>query len=212
MKLAALQNIPMAACGLVYLASGERAYITRRFDRMNQEKIQMEDFCQLAEKSTDKKYSGSSESLGKIIEKYSDQAQDDKLTLFQIILFSFWIGNSDMHLKNFSLWRAPQSGLIRMSPGYDFLSTRLLITAKEDNEELALPVNGRKNKLQWSDFVAFGGSFKIPSKVITGVRDQMLDSFFDAEDLVEKSFLSDQKKEKFMDLLRARSERLSRSS
>ncbi|HEY8269510.1 MAG TPA: type II toxin-antitoxin system HipA family toxin [Pseudobdellovibrionaceae bacterium] len=208
MKIAELQNITVADCGLVYLASGERAYITRRFDRANNEKIQVEDFCQLAEKPTERKYSGSSESLAKIIEKYSDQAPDDKLTLFQIILFSFWIGNSDMHLKNFSLWRDPQSGLIRMSPGYDFLSTRLLITAKEDNEELALPVNGKKNKLRWSDFVALASNFKIPPKVFMRIRDQMLDSFFDAEDLVEKSFLSYQKKEKFMDLLRERSERL----
>ncbi len=71
------------------------------------------------------------------------QPQDDKLTLFQIILFSFWIGNADMHLKNFSLWQDPRSNSIRMSPGYDFVSTRLLILSEEDIEELALPINGR---------------------------------------------------------------------
>lgn len=208
MKLAELQKIPMAKCGLVYMASGERAYITRRFDRGGEGKIQMEDFCQLSEKPTEKKYSGSSESLGKIIEKYSDQAPDDKLTLFQILLFSFWIGNADMHLKNFSLWRDPLSARVRMSPGYDFLSTRLLIDSKEDPEEMALPINGKKNKLKWLDFVALGNSYKIPAKVIERVRDQMLDSFFEAEDLIERSFLSDDKKEEFLDLLRERSKRL----
>lgn len=209
MKLAELQKIPMAKCGLVYMASGERAYITRRFDRMGREKIQMEDFCQLAEKPTEKKYSASSESLGKVIDTYSDQAPDDKLTLFQILLFSFWIGNADMHLKNFSLWRDPQSGRVRMSPGYDFLSTRLLISTQEDPEEMALPINGKKNKLQWKDFVALGTVYKIPLKVMERVRDQMLDSFFDAEDLIERSFLSAPKKAEFQDLLRERSERLS---
>lgn len=208
MKLAELQKIPMAKCGLVYMASGERAYLTRRFDRGGEGKIQMEDFCQLSEKPTEKKYSGSSESLGKIIEKYSDQAPDDKLTLFQILLFSFWIGNADMHLKNFSLWRDPLSGRVRMSPGYDFLSTRLLIDSKEDPEEMALPINGKKNKLKWPDFVALGNSYKIPAKVIERVRDQMLDSFFEAEALIERSFLSDDKKEEFLDLLRERSKRL----
>ncbi len=38
MKLAEQQGLSMAACGLVYLASGERSYVTRRFDRRNKEK------------------------------------------------------------------------------------------------------------------------------------------------------------------------------
>ena len=114
-----------------------------------------------------------------------------------------------MHLKNFSLWRDPHNQRVRMSPGYDFLSTRLLISAKEDPEEMALPINGKKNKLGWNDFLALGTSYKIPPKVMERVRDQMLDSFFDAEDLIERSFLSDAKKEEFTDLLRERSKRLS---
>lgn len=208
MKLAELQKIPMASCGLVYLTSGELAYVTKRFDRSGKEKIQMEDFCQLSEKPTSKKYSGSSEALGKVIDAYSDQPQDDKVTLFQIILFSFWIGNSDMHLKNFSLWRDPKSGLIRMSPGYDFLSTRLLISEDEDNEELALPVNGKKHKLRWNDFQALGKSLKIPEKVIERIKEQLLDSFVEADELIQKSFLSEKMKQKFLDLLIERSERL----
>lgn len=208
MKLAELQKIPMAKCGLVYMKSGERAYVTRRFDRVGAEKIQMEDFCQLAEKPTDKKYNASCESLGKIIDKYSDQAPDDKLTLFQILLFSFWIGNADMHLKNFSLWRNPKSQLIRVSPGYDFLSTRLLIPASEDSEEMALPINGKKNKLKWSDFLALGNNYKIPVKVMERLRDQMIETYFDAESLIERSLLSEPKKEEFLNLIKERSKRL----
>lgn len=211
MKLAKQHGISVADCGLVYLSSGEKAYITRRFDRIINDKIHVEDFCQLSEKSTAQKYTGSSEALGKVINKFSVQPQDDKLTLFQIILFSFWIGNADMHLKNFSLWKDPRCGLIRMSPCYDFLSTRLLIPATQDNEELALPLNGRKNKLKWSDFLAFGDNLKIPRKVLERVRDKMLDLFFESENLIEKSFLSDQKKEEFTELLIERSKRLSTS-
>ncbi|MNT31428.1 hypothetical protein D3C72_1672620 [compost metagenome] len=73
---------------------------------------------------------------------------------------------------------------------------------------MALPINGKKNKLQWEDFVALGTNYKIPAKVMERVRDQMLDSFFDAEDLITRSFLSEAKKEEFMDLLRERSKRL----
>ncbi len=209
MKLAGLQKIPMAECGLIYLSSGERAYITRRFDRVENEKIQVEDFCQLSDKSTARKYDGSSEALGKVIDKYSAQPQDDKLTLFEMILFSFWIGNADMHLKNFSLWKDPHSQLVRMSPGYDFLSTRLLISINEDKEELALPINGRKNKLKWRDFLSFGNNLKIPVNVMERVRERMLDSFFDADDLISRSFLSDQKKQAISNLLIERTKRIS---
>lgn len=208
MKLAELIKIPVAKCGLVFMASGERAYITRRFDRNQSEKIQMEDFCQLLEKSTEKKYQGSSENLGKVIDKFSTQIPDDKLTLFQILLFSFWIGNAVMHLKNFSLLKDPQSQDVRVSPGYDFLSTRLLISEKEDSEEMALTINGKKSKLRWSDFVALGNNYHIPLKVMERVRDQMLDLFFEAEDLISRSFLSENKKEEFLELLGKRSERI----
>ena len=113
-----------------------------------------------------------------------------------------------MHLKNFSLWREPSTQLIRMSPGYDFLSTRLLIPESEDNEEMALPINGRKNKLRWSDFISLGKSLGIQEKVLLAVRDKMLDHFFAAKEMVEKSFLSENMKEKFLDILIERSERL----
>jgi serine/threonine-protein kinase HipA len=208
MRLAELQGLHMAECGLIPLASGELGYITKRFDRVDKGKIQVEDFCQLSRKPTEKKYAGSSESLGKVIDEFSGQAADDKLTLFQMILFSFWIGNTDMHLKNFSLWRDPESQSVRMSPGYDFVSTRLLISKKEDTEELALPINGRKNKLKWSDFLSFGDSLKIPPKVQLNVRDRLLDSLGESEKLIEKSFLSARMQEEFVKLLRQHSKRL----
>lgn len=208
MKIAEKVGLDVAACGLVYLASGEKAYVTRRFDRLNESKVPMEDFCQLSLKPTSKKYHGSTESLGKVIETFSSQPADDKLTLFQIVLYSFWIGNVDMHLKNFSLWIQPGTELIRMSPGYDFLSTRLLISKKDDKEELALPINGKKNKLTWADFLALAAHLKIPQKVAERIRDRMLDGFIDAEELIEKSFLSDQKKDEFHQLLSDHSKRL----
>lgn len=208
MKLAKIQKIPVAECGLVYLTDGQLAYITKRFDRMEGQKIPMEDFCQLSGKTTDKKYTGSAEALGKVIDQFSAFPQDDKLTLFQILLFSFWTGNSDMHLKNFSLWKDPKSGAIRLSPCYDLINTRLLISAKDDPEELALPINAKKNKLKWADFLALGKCYKLPEKVLEGIKEKMLDSIFETQNLIFKSFLSEEKKDEFLNLLEERSHRL----
>ncbi len=86
------------------------AYITKRIDRIintkdvhDIEMLAMEDFCQLDGKLTLDKYHGSYERCAKIIEKYSSQKELDKSELFLRLVFSFVTGNSDMHLKNFSL-------------------------------------------------------------------------------------------------------------
>ncbi len=208
MKIAGQMGLITAECGLVPLRDGALAYITKRFDREGTTKIQMEDFCQLSGKTTAKKYQGSAEALGKVIDQYSDQPMDDKLTLFQLLLFSFWTGNADMHLKNFSLWRDPRGQRIRMSPAYDLLSTRLLISAKDDPEEMALPINGKKHKLKWSDFLALAEAYKLPLKSVTHFRERLLDGFIEALELVDQSFLSERQKDEFLDLLRERSERL----
>lgn len=168
----------------------------------------MEDFCQLSGKPTAKKYHGSAEALGKVIEQFSEQPLDDKLTLLQLQLFSFWTGNTDMHLKNFSLWRDPRAQRIRMGPAYDLLTTRPLISAKDDPEEMALPINGKKHKLQWRDFLALAAAYRLPFKPVTRFREQLLDGFFYAMDLADRSCLPEGQKEGFLAILRERSERL----
>ncbi|MFZ4712480.1 MAG: type II toxin-antitoxin system HipA family toxin [Bacteriovoracaceae bacterium] len=208
MKLAELLGLNVAKCGLVQLTNGELAYVTKRFDRLQNEKIMMEDFCQLSLKPTSKKYSGSTESLGKVIEEYSDFPQDDKLTLFQFVLYSFIIGNADMHLKNFSLWQEPRSRHFRMSPGYDFLSTRLLISSKDDPEEMALTINGKKNKLKWKDFLELGKNLNLPEKVMKKFRDSMVNAYPTVEIMVYRSFLSEKKQMEFLTLMKSRLSKL----
>ena len=62
----------------------------------------MEDFCQLSNRLTQDKYRGSYENCGKIIKKYSDTPGLDLVEMYLRVLGSFVMGNSDMHLKNFS--------------------------------------------------------------------------------------------------------------
>mgnify|MGYP000953259874 CR=1 FL=1 len=59
MHLAEAAGIRTASHSLIRLSSGELAYITRRFDRQNGQKIAVEDFCQLTETLTEHKYRGS---------------------------------------------------------------------------------------------------------------------------------------------------------
>lgn len=64
---------------------------------------------------------------------------------------SILIGNSDMHLKNFSMLRE-HNGDWRLAAGYDLLPVKMLMP--QDLDELALNLNGKKRHLARKDFVA----------------------------------------------------------
>lgn len=138
--------------------NGQYAYITRRIDRTvengNVHMLAMEDFCQLDLRLTQDKYKGSYERCAKIIEKFSSQKGFDMTELYMRLVFSFIVGNSDMHLKNFSLIETEEySGQYRLSPAYDLLPVNAIMP--EDDEQLALPLNGKKRNLRKKDFLIF---------------------------------------------------------
>lgn len=155
------------------------AYITKRIDRIlpdnktgQTQMLAMEDFCQLDGRLTQDKYRGSYERCAKIITKYSMNPGLDLSELFFRIVFSYVIGNSDMHLKNFSLIETKSgSQSYVLSAAYDMLPTNVFIP--EDTEQFALTLNGKKSNLHRSDFAAFadtcGISVKSAEKMINKI-------------------------------------------
>ncbi len=134
------------------------AYITKRVDRIGAgleiTKLAMEDFCQLDLRLTADKYKGSYERCAKIVRKYSSQMGLDMTELFMRIVFSFVVGNSDMHLKNFSMIETSEaSSEYVLSPAYDLLPVNIIMP--EDDEECALTLNGKKSNLKTGDFFSF---------------------------------------------------------
>lgn len=139
------------------------AYITKRIDRiLTDEKLRMhgvemlamEDFCQLDLRLTQDKYKGSYERCAKIIDRYSSRKGLDMTELFMRLVFSFVVGNSDMHLKNFSLIETGSgSGQYVLSPAYDLLPVNIILP--EDKEQFALTMNGKKTNLDLKDFLFF---------------------------------------------------------
>lgn len=162
MQLARIYGIKTVPNGLIRLRSGELAYITQRIDRNEKKKIAMEDFCQLTERLTEDKYKGSMEQVGKVLRQYSTNPGLDAVDLFNRTLFCYLIGNADMHLKNFSLWRPTETEII-LSPAYDLVATKIILPS--DNEETALPINGKKKNLRQKDFNSFADSLGLVQKV-----------------------------------------------
>ena len=137
---------------------GEFAYITKRIDRVEadgkMQMLAMEDFCQLEERLTEDKYKGSYERCAKVIKKYSSMEIFDLTELYLRLIFSFVVGNSDMHLKNFSMIeRTEGSGEYVLSAAYDLLPVNAIMP--EDEEEFALTMCKKKRKIKRKDFLAF---------------------------------------------------------
>lgn len=168
MVLARASGLRTAEAGLIPLASGEPAFITRRFDREGSRRVHVEDLCQLSSLPTEQKYRSSMEKVGTLVRNLATAPGDDALRLLEVTLFSFLVGNSDMHLKNWTLVR--DAGRVLLSPAYDLLPVRLLV---DDAEEFALPINGRKNRLQRRDFEALARHLKIPDIVTRRTIDDL---------------------------------------
>ena len=141
------------------------AYITKRVDRIidktGVQMLAMEDFCQLDLRLTQDKYKGSYERCAKVIERYSSQPKLDLTELFMRLVFSYVVGNSDMHLKNFSLIETHEaSGIYLLSPAYDLLPVNVIMP--EDKEVFALAMNGKKAHVRKKDFFVFAEECEIP--------------------------------------------------
>lgn len=149
MHMAEVTGIKTVPHSLIRFADGELCYITRRIDRTRQGgKIAMEDMCQLSERLTEDKYKGSYERIAKLIRQHSAAPLLDIVNFWEVVVFSWLTGNADMHLKNFSLYRPADNYML--APAYDLLSTALAMP--EDDEELALTLNGKKKRIRRNDF------------------------------------------------------------
>ena len=205
MHLAEIAKINVVPHSLIRLKSAQLAYITKRIDRVDKQKLHMEDMCQLTERQTEHKYLASYEQVAKAILKYSTNPGLDLVNFAELILFSFLSGNADMHLKNFSLIHDPTNGPV-LSPAYDLLST-MLVNPKDD-EELALNLNGRKKKINRKDFESAFSTMKLDAKQQANIFAKMEKVRNKWIDFIQISFLSVDFKEKYIQLINEKFDRL----
>lgn len=199
-------DVPLHA--LIYCEDGSFSYVIRRFDRPKRHvKIAVEDFAQLSLQSRDTKYNSSMEKVAKIIEHLTTFPVLEKEKLFRLTLFSFLVGNEDMHLKNFSLIQT--KGKVTLSPVYDLLNSSIVL--KKYDEEMALPIRGKRRKLTKDDIIVYFGRKRLD--ISPKRMDIILSSFSSQKEhfknMITISFLSDTMKQRYMNLLIDRLERLS---
>ena len=209
MHLATIADINAVPHSLIRLQSGNLAYITKRIDRNRDHKIHMEDMCQLTERLTEEKYNGSYEQIARAIVKYSVNPGLDLINFFEQVLFSFLTGNADMHLKNFSLINQPGIGYT-LASAYDMVATALVNPL--DNEELALTLNGRKRKIKRHDFTNAFNRFRFEEKVQQNIFKKFEVAIPKWMEFIDISFLNDDMKMQYKELILKKQEQLSENN
>lgn len=207
MRLAKMVGIEVPLHGMIYAKDGSRSYIIKRFDRLpKKQKVAVEDFAQLSEQTRETKYRSSMEKVADVVEKFCSFPLIEKQKLFKLTVFNFLCGNEDMHLKNFSLIR--RKNKIELSPAYDLLNTTIALP--NASEELALTLNGKKNKITKEILIDYFAQERLglTNKTIHKTIEDINHQKSNWKELISISFLSEEMKVKYIQLLESRWNRI----
>ena len=207
-EIMGIQTVPHALIKLDH----EYAYITKRIDReITEENVNlyaMEDFCQLSRRLTQDKYKGSYENCGRIVKRYSSMPGLDLTEMYLRVAAAFVVGNSDMHLKNFSLIEnMPGSRIFQLSKAYDMLPVNVIMP--EDKEQMALTINGKKRNIHKKEFRKLAESYEISPKAAENMLKKICRMENKLLDQVEGAYLSKEQKEQVSQLVHERIKTLS---
>lgn len=207
-------GINTAACGMIFFDDGSPAYLTRRFDYKpdGSGKYQLEDFATLLGRTPERegdnfKYNGSYLDIANTIRKYAAAAPVVLLDFFRRLVYNYLIANGDAHLKNFALMETAQGDFV-LSPAYDLLNTALHI----DDSLLALDdglYEGDYNENTFYDlgmytgasFLVFAEKAGIPLALASQVIDEIAQQAPKAVELIDRSFLTHEAKNKYIEIL-----------
>ena len=136
----------------------EVLFATKRYDRIIDEtspmigklkrpyRIHQEDFAQAMGIASFEKYEREdrnyAEKMFEIIRNYTRSPLEDQLRLWNRIVYNFVLGNTDAHIKNYSLLYDPHMGGISLAPAYDMLSTVIYESATRD---MSFNIGGIRN-------------------------------------------------------------------
>ena len=187
---AARCGIEIADSFIIDTGHGEDAevlFATRRYDRRVTAgsrlvdglpcplRLHQEDFAQAmgipAEEKYEKEPRGYLRAMFDLLRQHSADPITDQLKLWDIVVFNFLVGNTDSHIKNFSLLYSPNQRAVRLAPAYDIVSTAVY---PESTREMAFFIG---DALSLDDLTR--DSFRIAAREI-GLGERMAMRRFDA--------------------------------
>jgi serine/threonine-protein kinase HipA len=140
------------------------------------------DFCQLAGLPPEDKESSTTEQCAALARRYG--APGTTASLFRLFVFSYWVRNGDLHLKNLMLLRR-QDGTYGLAPAYD-----LLCTEPYKVKGMMLPVAGERTNIPRHTWLEVGtSSFGLALEEAEATLDRIVAFLNEAEAIVERSLL-----------------------
>lgn len=173
----------------------EVLFATKRYDRVIDETSPMigklkrpyrkhqEDFAQAMGIASFEKYEREGQNYAgkmfEIIRNYAKKPLEDQLRLWNRIVFNFVLGNTDAHIKNFSLLYDPHMEGISLAPAYDMLSTVIYESATKD---MSFNIGGIRNldSIDEDRFRALAAGAGIGEKIAMNNYQKILDRFENA--------------------------------
>lgn len=167
-------------------------FATKRFDRTLPDtkrkigslpcpmRLHQEDFAQALGIPAARKYEEAGDEYLKrmfaLLRRYSAEPITDMLKLWDIVVFNYLIGNTDAHVKNFSLLYSPDMRRIRLAPAYDIVST---VAYSESTRDMSLGIGGvySIDKITEKDFRAAAEDTGIGGKMALKRLDQIRRAF-----------------------------------
>ncbi len=213
-------GIKTALNAIVFFADEQPAYIIKRFDILpGGRRLLQEDFAQISgvteeNEGVNYKYNSTYEDIAELIKKHVKAYKIETEKYYKIVLFNYIICNGDAHLKNFSLYRNEEYGDYLLTPAYDLMNTSLHIKTESDTA-LDLFKDGYMtdafkagSKYTRIDFYEFGLRIGIPETRVNKFLDEFVGKEAEIINLINNSLLSDELKEKYLQLITARIKRL----
>lgn len=191
LKLAQKCGIKTNCSKIVFDKKNNAGLLIERFDRRYRDshshvKIHQEDACQFLDRYPADKYRLSLKEICQGIQNLATAPLIEILKLIELYIFSYLIGNGDLHAKNISLQTDDKTKRVQLTPAYDLICTFLY-----NDQHMALKMDGRDDQFKRRHFVDFAKRFDINEKSVNKVINDLLNLLEkNKELLVETSFLT----------------------
>lgn len=174
MRMASACGLRVAKTTLLHDAQGRSALLVNRFDRIGPKRIPQEDACQVADLYPASKYRIKTETALTVLADACARGGGSRVTtlaeLLKVVVFSWIIGNGDLHGKNMSIYNP--DGVWQPTPAYDLLCTHPYAGW---NDPMALNLYGRANRLTRTNFIEAGERLGIRERATKNMIDTMVD-------------------------------------